>query len=193
MRILFLGVVSLCLATGACGGRSTPSVQPTPSNGKISFGIYDISRSGPFSIFTDAMPRETNVVESSNIAAAPIADEEQSTVRLDPLTAPFAGSPVPSDRKIIRNAELNLEADNPEASEQLITEIAESKGGFVVESQQSSSDIQATTRDIVLMSIRIPSDRFSETLDEVRETASRVVIETVKGEDVTDWDSPPGS
>ena len=36
------------------------------------------------------------------------------------------------------------------------------------------------------MSVRIPSEKFSETLDEIRKTASRVVIETVKGEDVTE-------
>ena len=56
----------------------------------------------------------------------------------------------------------------------------------MVESQQSSSDIQATSRDIVVMTVRVPSDRFSEALDEIRKTAARVVVETVKGQDVTE-------
>ncbi|MEO8572992.1 MAG: DUF4349 domain-containing protein [Pyrinomonadaceae bacterium] len=92
----------------------------------------------------------------------------------------------PSDRKIIRNAELNLEAEDPEEAQRRITMIAEVKGGFVVESQQSSSDIKATSRDTVSMTIRVPSDRFSETLDEIRGTGTRVVIETIKGQDVTE-------
>lgn len=92
----------------------------------------------------------------------------------------------PSDRKVIRNADLDLEDENPEAAQREITSIAESKGGFVVESQQSSSDIQAATRDIVTMSIRVPSAKFSEALDEVRGSVNRVVSESVKGQDVTE-------
>ena len=92
----------------------------------------------------------------------------------------------PSDRKVIRNADLDLEDENPDAAQREITSIAESKGGFVVESQQSSSDIQSTTRDTVVMSVRVPSAKFSEALDEIRQSASRVVLETVKGQDVTE-------
>jgi hypothetical protein len=91
-----------------------------------------------------------------------------------------------SDRKIVRNAELNLEAENPEEAQRAITSIAELKGGFVVESQQSSSDIKATSRDTVTMTVRVPAERFGEALDEIRTTATRVVIETVKGQDVTE-------
>lgn len=95
-------------------------------------------------------------------------------------------STLAADRKIIRNAELDLETDSPEDAQQNITSIAESKGGFVVESQQSSTDIKSSTRDIVTMTVRVPAERFGETLDEIRKTAKRVVIETVKGQDVTE-------
>ncbi len=94
--------------------------------------------------------------------------------------------PTVTERKIVRNADLQLEAESPEASQQKITAIAESKGGFVVESQQSSSDLRATTRDVVTMTVRVPSAKFSEALDEIRKTASRVVVETVKSDDVTE-------
>src|SRR5262249_17830794 len=90
------------------------------------------------------------------------------------------------DRKIVRNAELDLEADSPEKAQQSITSIAEMKGGFVVESQQSMSDIKAANRDIVTMTVRVPAEKFSEALDEIRKTSSRVVSETVKGDDVTE-------
>ncbi|HEX8249750.1 MAG TPA: DUF4349 domain-containing protein [Pyrinomonadaceae bacterium] len=95
--------------------------------------------------------------------------------------------PVQIERKIIRHADLNLEANSPEESMTKITAIAGSKGGFVVESQQSSSEVKATAeRDIVTMTVRIPAARFNETLDEIRKTASRVIVENVKGEDVTE-------
>ncbi|MEJ7701891.1 MAG: DUF4349 domain-containing protein [Pyrinomonadaceae bacterium] len=79
-----------------------------------------------------------------------------------------------------------METNAPEEAQQKITAIAESKGGFVIESSQSSSDAQATTRDTVTMTIRIPAAKFNETLDEIRKTSSRVIVETVKGQDVTE-------
>lgn len=95
-------------------------------------------------------------------------------------------APVTIERKIIRNADLTLEANSPEESQQKITTIAESKGGFVVESQQSSSNSQVTTRDIVTMTVRVPAEKFNESLDEIRKISNRVVVETVKGQDVTE-------
>jgi hypothetical protein len=90
------------------------------------------------------------------------------------------------ERKIIRNADLVLEANAPEEAQNKITAIAESKGGFVIESSQSSSDAQATTRDTITMTIRVPTAKFNETLDEISKTSSRVIVETVKGQDVTE-------
>lgn len=91
-----------------------------------------------------------------------------------------------TDRKIIRNAEIDIEAESPEKSQQMITSIAEMKGGFVVESQQSMSDIKAANRDIVTMTLRVPSEKFGDALEEVRKSGSRVLSENVKGEDVTE-------
>ncbi len=95
-------------------------------------------------------------------------------------------APIAVERKIIRNADLQLEANAPEEAQQKITQIAESKGGFVVESTQSSSDAKATTCDTVTMTVRVPSAKFDEALSEIRQTASRVIVESVKGQDVTE-------
>lgn len=92
----------------------------------------------------------------------------------------------PVERKIIKNAELRLEAGDPESAQQKIAAIVESKGGYVVESTQSGSDASAVKRDTVTMSLRVPSEKFAEALDEIRKTASRIVIETVSGQDVTE-------
>ncbi len=95
-------------------------------------------------------------------------------------------APVVVERKIIRNADLTLEANSPEEAQQQISSIVDSKGGFVIESKQSSSDVQATTRDTITMTLRVPAKKFDETLNEIRKTSSRVIVETVKGEDVTE-------
>ena len=94
--------------------------------------------------------------------------------------------PTVIQRKIIRNADLQLESDAPEEAQQKITTIAESKGGFVVEVTQSSSNLKTRTRDTVTMTVRVPAEKFNESLDEIRRTGSRVILETVKGTDVTE-------
>ena len=95
-------------------------------------------------------------------------------------------APTVVERKIIRNAELQLESNSPEESQQKIAAIAQSVNGFVVESTQSASDIKSSTRDVVTMTIRVPAEKFNETLDEIRKTGTRVISETVKGQDVTE-------
>jgi hypothetical protein len=95
-------------------------------------------------------------------------------------------APVAIERKIIRNADLQMEANAPEESQMKISQIAESKGGFVVETQASGSDAKAATRDTVTMTVRVPSAKFDEALNEIRQTASRVIVESIKGEDVTE-------
>ena len=95
-------------------------------------------------------------------------------------------APVAIERKIIRNADLQLESDKPEEAQQKISQLAETKGGFVVETQSSASDVKANVRDTVTMTVRVPSAKFDEALSEIRATASRVIVENVKGEDVTE-------
>lgn len=95
-------------------------------------------------------------------------------------------APTVIERKIIRNADLQLEANAPEETQQKISAIAASKGGFVIESTQSSSNAKTTTRDTVTMTLRVPSAKFDEALSEIRQTANRVIVETVKGQDVTE-------
>ncbi len=92
----------------------------------------------------------------------------------------------PVERKIIRNADLSLESEEPEIAQQKITAIAEGKGGFVIQSTQRGTDVTSVKRDTVTMSLRVPSAKFNESLDEIRKTASRVVVETVNGQDVTE-------
>jgi len=93
---------------------------------------------------------------------------------------------VPTERKIIRNADIGLESSTPEEAQKKIASVAESAGGFVVETQQSSSDRRSGVRDTVTMTVRVPADKFNEALDEIRKAADRVIIETVKGQDVTE-------
>jgi len=101
-------------------------------------------------------------------------------------TANNEPQPTVTQRKIIRNADLRLEANSPEETQQKIAQIAESKSGFVIETSQTSSNVQTSTRDIVNMTIRIPAEKFEEAITEIRASGSRVIQENIKGQDVTE-------
>lgn len=90
------------------------------------------------------------------------------------------------ERKIIRNAEMTVEADSPDEAQSKITAVAESKGGFVIESQKQTNDTKANKTDVVTMTVRIPSAKFDEALEEIRKSSNRVIVETITGQDVTE-------
>lgn len=194
------GFLLICLATilSGCAGERAASSQLTSSSrpstynsnsasvGSISAG--DVAEDRPLS---DQKVSSNSMVIAANTVAASAktltrqhlsVGQQVSLIKAEQVT----DSQYDIDRKIVRNAELDLEADSPEKVQEQITSIAEMKGGFVVESNQSMSDVKASSRDIVTMTLRVPSDKFGEALDEVRKAATRVVTETVKGEDVTE-------
>jgi hypothetical protein len=190
MRRPFLCTLLVCVvAITSCGGSAEQRLSSSSSNSsKISFGVYDISRSSssPFSIVTNAMRSENAGTAQPTSVQAVDKQSVATPVNSLALATAAAVDTAPSDRKIIRNAELDLEAENPEEVQRNISSVAERNGGFVVESQQSSSDASVNSRDIVMMTVRVPADRFSETLTEIRSAAGRVVTEAVKGVDVTE-------
>ncbi len=149
------------LFVSACGDASTSQNTQTQNDGIME------KRAAPTSASADK--------PSSPNAAAQVSLEQTQN-----------SQPQPMERKIVRNADLQLESDTPEEVQQKITAIAESKQGFVVESTQSSSNVRANKRDTVTMTVRVPADKFSEAIDEIRKSASRVIVETVKSDDVTE-------
>lgn len=167
MRKIALIPLFALLFTTACG-----SYERAPNSASKASNSVNATNTGGGGGGRDDVRSQTAAPVTQNIA---LKQAEQSE-----------NVPINSDRKIIRNAELSLEAESPEESQKKITSIAESKGGFVVESQQSSSDVRSNTRDVVSMTIRVPAAKFNEALDEIRNAAKRVVVETVKGDDVTE-------
>lgn len=202
-KITFTSLFLAAMTLSSCGShRSAASEPASASNSNVSFSFYDISSSVPSITQNDRVAntaassntvsdiggggggggggaKEENVVERQNVAIQPLrlSLKQASTSQTNPIMI---------ERKIILNAELSLEFERPEEEQKRITTIAQSKGGFVVESQQSSSDVRTKTNDIILMTVRVPAEKFNETLEEIRKSADRIIIETIKGQDVTE-------
>jgi hypothetical protein len=170
-------LLMIAIVFGACGGDSAPVAsksEPVAPEQRSVGNMANVSRpSNTTSVATDSRSTQKKVSTA----------DPKSQVSLDKSAA---SETEPVNRKIVRNADLQLESGEPEIVQQKITAIAESKNGFVVESQQSSSDVRATRRDTVTMTVRVPADKFAETIDEIRKSAERVIGETVKSDDVTE-------
>ena len=97
--------------------------------------------------------------------------------------------PVPAERKIIRDATLTLEVEEPTKAAERITSIAESRGGFVVSSesrQVSSGGRKGKAYEVFTVQFRVPAAQFDAALKDVRATAGEVTAEKVAGKDVTE-------
>lgn len=179
LAISLITLLSACSAAGDSAAGNAMNVEPmTATAAQSEAATVNDAYSAPAEaeIANRAGAKSVSVRQNSNPSAA-----VPTKISLNKAEETYT-----SDRKIIRNAELNLEADDPEDAQRKITSIAELRGGFVVESQQSSSEIRSTTRDIVTMTVRVPADKFGDALADIRNVSTRVILETVKGQDVTE-------
>jgi hypothetical protein len=96
-----------------------------------------------------------------------------------------AGARAPAaqmERKIIRNAQLTLEAPKPEEIRAKVQTLAESRGGFVLSADTSTYGGVSTVKIVV----RVPAAQFPGVLEALHGVGARVAQENVTGQDVTD-------
>jgi len=181
LAISLITLLSACGATGDSAASNSTNVEPrTATIAESEAETVSDAYSAPAGAATNM---SANTAEAKSVS---LRQNNRSSAVPTKISLNKAEETYTSDRKIIRNAELNLEADDPEDAQRKITSIAELRGGFVVESQQSSSEIRSTTRDIVTMTVRVPADKFGDALADIRNVSTRVILETVKGQDVTE-------
>ncbi|HST52358.1 MAG TPA: DUF4349 domain-containing protein [Pyrinomonadaceae bacterium] len=97
-------------------------------------------------------------------------------------------APVPVERKIIRNANLSLEVEDPKKAMQRVASVAESRGGFVVtsESRQEAGAGGGKAQEVITMEVRVPASQFDAAMNDIRGAASRITSEKISGQDVTE-------
>ena len=93
-----------------------------------------------------------------------------------------------TERKIIRNANLTVETNDPAEGQRKIASIAEARGGFVVtsESKQRNTEGQLKPEMVVTVTVRVPAAQFDAVMSEIRATGNRVTEEKMTGQDVTE-------
>lgn len=135
-----------------------------------------------------AMDYDRGVYSEAPMSAAPqVAMEEMAADSSNSFGGGEASAPSTSaERLVIQNASLSIVVDNPQDTLQAISELAESLGGFVVDSyvyqRTLSNGLQAPSGSIT---IRVPAERLQEALAIIEGDANTVQTRSVSGQDVT--------
>ncbi|MFL7814003.1 MAG: DUF4349 domain-containing protein [Anaerolineales bacterium] len=89
-------------------------------------------------------------------------------------------------RMVIKDASLSIVVEDPGATMQAITSLAEDLGGYVVTSNlyrtQTEGGLEVPQANITL---RVPADKLDQALEVIKSGAGQVLSENVSGQDVT--------
>ena len=92
---------------------------------------------------------------------------------------------VAQDRKVIRQAQLQLEADDTRAAFDRIIALTEAAGGFVADATVHPVDGEEG-QPSVTMTLRIPASELSRTMTSIKGAVEKVVSESQGAQDVTE-------
>ncbi|HEX6147003.1 MAG TPA: DUF4349 domain-containing protein [Acidimicrobiia bacterium] len=92
---------------------------------------------------------------------------------------------VAQDRKVIRQAQMQLEADDTRAAFDRIIALTEAAGGFVADATVHPVDGEEDQPSVTL-TLRIPAAELSETMSAIKGSVQKVVTESQGTQDVTE-------
>jgi hypothetical protein len=87
---------------------------------------------------------------------------------------------------VIRKAELSFDVASPAEALGRVTQIAERHGGFVASSNRSALNGRDASPDTVSVTLRVPSDRFTSVMGELRRLSRGAGVEQISSEDVSE-------
>jgi len=161
MKRHLLIALFLTLILSGCGARSSAPM-----------AMEEVPMSGA--------PAMDSNFEMEMPAAAPMADEARNT-------ASSSVDATQQERLVIKNADLSITVDDPEAKIAAIANLAASMGGHVVSSNiyqsYANNGVQVPEGNIT---IRVPAESLNAALEEIKAGVDEINNETVTGEDITD-------
>jgi len=172
--------VTFLLIIAACSGKSGNEQMRTNSDSSVmqndSAGVNRQTATSP--VGQGVMGRDE---EKSNVGF--------QTASLVQASQSQESQGVAIERKIIRDADINLEVASPAEGQRKLSAIAEAHSGFVVTSesrQQDNASRDGQPLEIVTVQMRVPATHFDAALTEIRAVGTRIRAEKQTGKDVTE-------
>lgn len=176
-RSRFVALVALlavfllvAISCGAPARQAAPSAPPATSAPAAAIAPAPDER-----IVTQVVERQ---VAAPTMAAAS-GGAASADIALSPIPAPVGGSP--SNRKIIKDGELNLVVDELVRAIDRVTKIATDAGGYLLSSELSTQGDAKTAT----VKVGVPSEAFEDVMRQLRGSALKVNWERATGSDVT--------
>ena len=163
-------MIGLVLVLSACGGGGSTE-SGTMANSAASGG--------------DAAAASTAASLSAGAAAGTGASEgnvEQADGAAAPASEQQAQNAQAGERLVIRTATQSMVVNNVDDAEARARQITAERGGYVLSSQSSGED----TARSASITLKVPADRFDDTLAALSGLAQKVESQNVEGQDVTD-------
>lgn len=141
----------------------------------------------PPMVYTNRVVSEQESGGAAPMSAAPmeVAGEVQSKLAYD-STAQTSTGAATAERMVIKNASISITVPNPAESADAIGKMAEAMGGFVVTSnvyQETLYDGRKAPRASI--TVRVPAEKLTEALAQIKQGAGQVLNENISGQDVT--------
>lgn len=180
----FVWMLLFVVCLTACNWRSSSktSDQAIARNGSVAGYVTDLPTSAPAATIAESRAEQVSKTAlpkqqgqgSQNAVQLAKADLSQT------VTQAF-------DRKIIRNGNLEIELEQPEAAQRKAATIAETNGGFVVTSEARKTDGSVTVNVVM----RVPSAQFNTVIELLRtqlgeQAGGRILQDKTSGMDVTE-------
>jgi hypothetical protein len=128
-----------------------------------------------------AMNESLSAQDSAPATAGIAGDYVQTASLAAPVAVPAPVAGDSSDRKLVRNASLDLVVKRPAESAEQVRALAQRIGGYL-ENSQVSGDQDAPNASLT---VRVPAARFEEARAEIRKLGLRIESEKVDAQDVT--------
>lgn len=158
--------------------RSSLSVRARARNAPWIFGLL-LASSG---VAGCAVSREPPAASSQNPAAPGAGIVAAAKGNAD---GQGAAKPSGTSRKIVRQAELELEVAQPSSGQTAIERLAEQRGGYVV-STARDTDHETSVDVRVTIVVRVPQTELTNTIAEVKRLGRGTGAERITSDDVTD-------
>ena len=140
--------------------------------------------SAPQIMLTGGGPAVANMPSVAMAPAPESAAMDAYAVKSNPVDA----QSVPQVRKVIKNDQLTLVVKSPEKNMKDVMAFAEKLGGYVVSSNLYQTTYGPNNVSVPQASVvvRVPADKLTDALDEIKKGAIEVQSENLTGQDVTD-------